>query len=166
MYRNIGNALTSENRNRGGLSRIDVPAPTSEIGDEPVDPKTWQGPWRAITDPEEMGFYICQSNAKQYNQAENTPFASGYLADYLGNVLTSKESEILLKGKLQMDLDGIPFPEMKKILQFIATAYQQPMQPCSGIIIPSAFISNYKAVQEKNVILVFRVPCRTLQSDT
>jgi hypothetical protein len=38
MYQNIGNALTSENRNRGGLSRIDVPAPTSGIGDEPVDP--------------------------------------------------------------------------------------------------------------------------------
>jgi len=96
-----------------------------------------------------MGFYICQSNVKQYNQAENTPFASEYLADYLGDVLTSKESEILLQGKLQMDLDRIPFPETKKILQFIATAYQQPMQPCSGIITPSAFISNYKAVQEK-----------------
>jgi len=63
-----------------------------------------------------------------------SPFASGFLADYLGDVLTSKESEILLQGKLQMDLDKIPLPETKKILQFIATAYQQPMQPCSGII--------------------------------
>jgi hypothetical protein len=147
MYKSISFTLAQNNENRGGLARIDVPAP-SVPPEEPIDPKTWQGPWRAVTDPDEMGFYICDTNTKQYNQAEGTPFASGYLVDCLGDVLTSEAADRLLSGHVDFDMGKVPLQETKNILNFLATPYPQLTSPCFGRISPERFISNYKVVKE------------------
>jgi hypothetical protein len=70
MYRNIGAVLGQTNMNKRGIARIDVPAPPPGVDTNTIDPKTWKGPWRAVTEPDEIGFYICQTNVRQYNQAE------------------------------------------------------------------------------------------------
>jgi hypothetical protein len=111
MFRSIGVALDPSGGNKGGIARIDVPSPPPGVDPTTIDPKTWKGPWRAVTDPEEIGYYVCQINVKQCNQAEFTPFASGYLADLLGDVLTSPEASALLEGTLNLDTSQIPLPE-------------------------------------------------------
>jgi len=120
MYRAIGVTLNKRTDNVGGISRIDIPAPPAGINAGNIDPKTWEGPWRAITKQEEIGFYICQANVQQYNQSEHTPFGSGYLPERLGNVPTSQEASDLLHGSLDLDPTRIPLQETKDILSFLS----------------------------------------------
>jgi hypothetical protein len=56
-------------------------------------PKLWKGPWCSITNTDEIGYYICKENTKQYNQAQHTPFGSGYLADTLRDTTTSSGAQ-------------------------------------------------------------------------
>jgi len=149
MYRSIGSALQPTNMNRGGIARIDVPAVSPGTEETTIDPKTWKGPWRAVTDPDEIGFYVCQMNIKQYNQAEPTPFASGYVASALGDVLTSESASALLEGILTLDPSQIPLQETTQILKFLSTPYPSQMAPCTGQITPEQFIATYKLVHER-----------------
>jgi hypothetical protein len=74
LYHMIGRQLGDDNINRGGLARVDVPAPiVDERNTSLEDPKQWKGPWVSITDPAEKAKYVCAVNTKQYNQAQNTP---------------------------------------------------------------------------------------------
>jgi len=51
LYRMIGIKLGDEKANKGGLTRVDVPAPMAESGcPSTVDPKQWKGPCVSITD--------------------------------------------------------------------------------------------------------------------
>jgi len=149
MYRTIGLCLTPTSDNTSGISRVDVPLPPEGVPLEGIDPKSWKGPWRAVTDPKEIGFYISQANLKQYNQAAPTPFGSGYLPDTLGNVLSSKEAEDLLHGSLQIDLERIPLSETTAILEFLAHPYSQVIHPYDPVITPDQFKATYSIVQEK-----------------
>jgi hypothetical protein len=149
MYRNIGSCLSPAGTNAGGISRIDVPASQPTLDWDTIDPKTWKGPWRAVTDPEEIGFYTCKTNMKQYNQAEWTPFGCGYLANLLGDVLTSEAVDALLAGELEVDRTQVPLPETLTILNFLHHPYPQCMKQCKGEITPEQFISTYKVAQEK-----------------
>jgi hypothetical protein len=148
MYKAIGRCLTPTTTNSGGISRVDIPHVVGDEG-ETVDPKTWKGPWRAITEPSEIGFYVSQVNVKQYNQAERTPFASGYIANLLGDVLTSNTAEELLQGNLAVDPTQIPFPETQAILDFLGTPYPKPIMDHKCIISPAQFKLTYTMVQEK-----------------
>jgi hypothetical protein len=88
MYHAIGAHLKPVGDYSTGIMRI-VPVPPSGIDSATIDPKTWKGPWRSVTNPEEIGFYICQINRRQYNQVEKTHFGSGALANELYTVVTS-----------------------------------------------------------------------------
>lgn len=98
MYRQIGACLNPTSENAGGISRVDIPAPSDDTPVESIDVKQWRGPWRSITDPSEISFHICNVNKKQYNQAQDTPFASGPFAVSLGNVLKSTVANEILQG--------------------------------------------------------------------
>jgi hypothetical protein len=80
---------------------------------------------------------------RQYNQAELMPFASGYLADLLGDVLTSSEASHLLEGKLKVDKSKVP------MLDFLGEPYSTTLSPSDGRITSPQFIDNYRNVQEK-----------------
>ena len=148
MYRTIGRCLCPGTINTGGISRVDIPY-SHESATEEIDPKTWTGPWRAITDPEQIGFYICQANIKQYNQAENTPFGSGYIAEVLQDVLTSDTADALLESKLDLDQSKIPLRETQTILEFLGQQYTTPIQYGHINISPDEFKSTYSIVKEK-----------------
>jgi hypothetical protein len=80
FYRMIGSQLSDRHANTDGLTRVDVPAtPIDPSLSTLPDPKTWTGPWRSVTDPEEIAQYVSIINTRQYNQAVHTPFGSGYL---------------------------------------------------------------------------------------
>ncbi len=50
------------------LSKVDVPDSLTQS-----DPKTWEGPWRSLTDLEEVAKAVCKANTSQYHQATDTP---------------------------------------------------------------------------------------------
>jgi hypothetical protein len=80
MHRTLSNILKEEHGK--GLTKLDVPDETvtppkgSHWGD-PKEAKQWKGPWRSITDPEEMAKYIAKVNIKNFHQAHHTPFCGG-----------------------------------------------------------------------------------------
>jgi hypothetical protein len=62
MYRKIGSCLNPYTYNTVGLTRIDVPAGSNSPYPIGPDPKTWNGSWESVTDPETMAAHICSSN--------------------------------------------------------------------------------------------------------
>jgi len=76
MYKKIGHTLQSDSDNTNGLYKIDTPAGHQDPFPQGPDPKTLAGAWASITNPEEIVRHICAANLHQYNQANNTPFAT------------------------------------------------------------------------------------------
>jgi hypothetical protein len=124
LYSLIGNTLAEKCDNGHGLSRVDVPAPLLQNPTLPVDPKTWKGPWVSVTDPTERAEFVCAINKKQYNQAHDTPFASGYLAQNIGVNFEGPAVSSILEGTFQLDPSSSLMPETKRI---IATLSKPPV---------------------------------------
>jgi len=64
------------------------------------DPKLWNGAWKNITDPILIAQHICVANIHQYNQAYNTPFGSGPMANQIGLKAESQAACALLQGTI------------------------------------------------------------------
>jgi hypothetical protein len=149
LYRLIGNTLAEKHDNGYGLSRVDVPAPLLQNPTSPVDPKTWKGPWVSVTDPTEIAEFVCAINKKQYNQAYDTPFASGYLAQNIGMNLEGPAVSSILEGTFQLDPSSSLMPETKRI---ITTLSKQPIGGKTSfptLITTEEFQSTYGVVKER-----------------
>jgi hypothetical protein len=147
LYRMIGRQL-GDNNVKGGLSWVDIPAPMVGTSCNTVDPKQWTGPWVSITDPSEIAQYVCAINTKQYNQAQHTPFGSGYLFQQFGMNLEGESVTDLLNGSFTVDPTVDLLPETHKILRRLST----PLHNQSSIpttITPQEFQSTYKIVKER-----------------
>mmetsp|Transcript_22670 Transcript_22670/g.32458 ORF Transcript_22670/g.32458 Transcript_22670/m.32458 type:complete len:1353 (-) Transcript_22670:2923-6981(-) len=154
MYYKIGKLLNGEHG--GSVSRIDVPdeayleSPTGEPYGDPKDAKTWKGQWRPVTDPVELEKIIIDMNRKQYNQAENTPFGSGPLADLFGPDGTEPFVQDFIAGKavVPAGIYNVLQPETQRILD----ALQKPSNykiPEIPDITPEQYAARYKALDER-----------------
>jgi len=99
----------------GGLSKVElssVPENTT-----PPDPKTWEGPWKIVTDPHHIASAVCTANSAQYHQANDTPFATEPLRSHYGLNGDGPGAEDMLNGKLPPAeiLDAL-LPETRAIL--------------------------------------------------
>lgn len=149
MYRKIGFTLSPGQDNLRGLSRIDVPA-SVPLEPYPIgpDPKTWTGPWCSITDPGLIAKFVCAENTRQYNQAEQTPFGSGYLRDQIGLDASTQQADDLLQGRFIPDQCEQLMPETLDIIDQLGKPLQiSAAQPKSKISI-SEFQAAYKTVKE------------------
>jgi hypothetical protein len=99
MFQRIEHTLSPETANRRGLVRVDIPAVADyQPYSQGPDPRNWEGPWLSISDPNQVAKYICKENTRQYNQAEQTPLGSGYLAENIGMSASSPSAEDILQG--------------------------------------------------------------------
>jgi hypothetical protein len=146
MYRKIGSAL---HKSKGkGLSRIDVPdeAAASYTSGDPSDPKQWKGPWRSVTNPNEIARVVCKFNTQQYHQAHHTPFGSGPLAALFGRRGDTPTSEELLHGTLPNSLPPNLLPETMRVLHTMATP--TPITQGSTIVTDENFVQTYTVADE------------------
>jgi hypothetical protein len=148
MFRKISHVL-NPSATHGGLTRVDIPA--SGI-DEPFpkgpDPKTWNGPWKSITNPDNIALHVCAANHRQYHQAHITPFASEPLLSYFGYCGNKPGADALLAGRLPPSsiLDSL-LPETKQILTTLAQpGLSTPKLPSS--ISTQEFKALYKILPE------------------
>jgi len=147
MFRMIANVLTDLESGKRGITRIDIPASST---DEPYpigpDPKTWKGPWKSITDQSTILQHILAANVRQYNQAELTPFGSGKLAHAVGSLADTPFSKSLLEGS------PIPYScaldETTKLLSNLALPLKLAPQEISASLTPDQFANKYKMVKE------------------
>jgi hypothetical protein len=123
MYSSIGKTLNTREIHTAGISRVDIPAPSDSTSPETIDPKFWKGPWRSITDPEEICFYVCQANIKQYNQAKHTPFRSGDLAKSLQRTIISPLFQEEIKAHVRRTKHHTILNETKVVLDYISCPY-------------------------------------------
>jgi len=149
LYRMIGTRLGDLNENARGLTRVDVPlhSPNIPLSSIP-DPKTWKGPWRSVTDPEEIAQYICVTNTRQYNQAQHTPFGSGYLANTIGLNIEKPAAIQILNGNFSVDPSVKLLPETHRIIEYL-NSLTQYNTPFPSTITVQEFQATYRLVKEK-----------------
>jgi hypothetical protein len=99
LHQRIGYLLKPQQYN-GGLNSIDVPAASDKPYPEGSDPKSWTGPWKTVSQPEEIANYVIAANARQYHQAHDTPFGSKALASYFGYRADTAGADALVNGQL------------------------------------------------------------------
>ncbi len=130
----------------GGLSKVElssVPENTT-----PPDPKTWEGPWKIVTDPHHIASAVCTANSAQHHQANDTPFATEPLRSHYGLNGDGPGAEDMLNGKLPPAeiLDAL-LPETRAILHTLAHIPKADNLDTS--ITPEKFRNLYKINPEK-----------------
>jgi hypothetical protein len=148
MYKKIGTTLHPHSST--GLSRVDIPdsrAQGPNLG-SPDDPKTWKGPWISVTHPEEIAKIVASMNVCQYNQAQETPFGSGALADLIGRNGDKPAAKALLEGSLPDHIFPSLLPETIRILRTLAMPIKQLHHHHDNLITEDEFISTFKISSE------------------
>jgi hypothetical protein len=102
-----------------------------------------------ITDPVEIARHVCDINAKQYHQAINTPFGSGYLAQTIGLNIEKDGAQQILDGTFHPDPSVSLLPETLRIIDYLSRPCPPGSIPFPNIITPDDFKATYSIVKEK-----------------
>jgi hypothetical protein len=150
MYHQMKSTIHPPSTSNGGLSRIDVPAGSTEPFPVGPNPKAWHGEWTPITQPEDIARHICSANTRQYNQASKTPFAKPPLTKILGPEANTPGAKAILQGRLPAPdiLQGLQ-PETIQILNQLTQPKTMAPLAIGSTISPDDFISTYKSTHEK-----------------
>jgi hypothetical protein len=105
------------------------------------------GAWKSVTDPSLITLHVNAANIRQYNQAEETPFGSGPLADVLGSLADTSTARSLIQGEFPIDIE-LPLQETREIVKNLSFALNLTPQEISSTITSEQFVSTYKAVKE------------------
>jgi hypothetical protein len=112
------------------------------------DPKTWEGPWVSITDQHLIAKFVCAQNTRQYNQAVNTPFGSGYLGTCLGLSASGEYADKILEGTFTPEESEELLPETHEVLRVLGTPLSLQPKTITSVITSEEFVRNYKIVKE------------------
>jgi len=85
----------------------------------------------------------------QYNQAQNTPFGSGYLANQVGMTLEGPATEQILQGTFTPDLAIRLLPETERIIKYLGVPPTGTQHTFPISITPEEFKSTYTLVKER-----------------
>ncbi len=123
MFLIVSQVLNQNMNTHGGLVRVDIPASDNNQPFPPgPDPKTWKGPWKSVTNPDDIASQVCAANHRQYNQAHHTPFTSTPLINYFGYCGNTKGADDLLAGKLPPEsVTQSLMPETIQIIKTLST---------------------------------------------
>jgi hypothetical protein len=102
----------------------------------------------AHTDPEEIAKYVCVMNTRQYNQAQNTPFGTGYLADCIGFNIEKPAAAQILNGTFTPDPAVNLLPETQKVIEYLKKPFAAG-KPFSTTITAQEFQATYNIVRER-----------------
>jgi len=128
------------------LSRVDIPDST----DPAMNPKTWEGSWRTLTNPDDIGKVVCIANTSQYNQACVTPFSVEPLLSYFGTDSNTPGVDQLMAGEeLPLETTRTLLPETVAILETIRTLPQYPKMLVNNVINTDAVKALYGVLPEK-----------------
>jgi hypothetical protein len=129
-----------------GLSRVDI----SDSTDQTVNPKTWEGSWRTLTNPDDIGKVVCMADPSQYNQACVTPFGAEPLLSYFGTNSNTPGADQLLAGEeLPLEMTHPLLPETVAILETIQTLPQYSKVLVEEVIITDTVKALYGTLPEK-----------------
>jgi hypothetical protein len=155
MFKKIG-YLLYPGKYSGRLSSIDIPHSFPAQPLDKIDPKTWTGSWKAVTDPTEIAERVATTNAQQYHQAHDTPFGTDPLKSYFRYRADTEGAEQLVRGILPpQDVMQQLLPETRAILHYLAQCpRQQPKMDITvathpPLITTQQFQSLYKAMDER-----------------
>jgi hypothetical protein len=147
-YKKISNTLNPSPQL--GIDHINIPDSAILLPQHGnlQDPKMWMGPWRTIRDPEKIAQAICTMNILQYNQAYDTPFGSGPLAQAIGRKGDTMAATQLLNGELSTPPVNCLLPETIRLLTTLTCPYPLLKTNAPTDITEAKFISTYKIVKE------------------
>jgi hypothetical protein len=139
-------------RYSGGLGSIDIPNDTVQ-DPYPVgpDPQTWKRSWKSIADPTVITQHVSATNARQYNQAQESPFGMEPLKSFFGYKGDTTGAEQLIEGKLPApDIMQQLLPETQSILKYLATFPRRDQgDPTSPAITVEQFCNLYHRMDER-----------------
>ena len=143
-YKKLGRLLCSNQTK--GLDKIDVPHVTNIRDENAGDPKTWTGPWKMVTHPQDIAKVVKNMNQIQYYQARNTPFGSGPLAAAVGRQGDTIIANAIINGE-HPTIAPTLIPETLRILDSPSCHYHQVAQS-SRKITADEFTGSYKVAGE------------------
>jgi hypothetical protein len=115
--------------------------------------KLWEGPWRTITEPEQLATHVASANARQYHQAINTPFGQEPLHTCFGYKGDAPGADSLISGQLPPPeiMDQL-LPETKAILQYLSALASTPPDDQKPLEDPTS--SQHSATGKQQSLLI------------
>jgi len=142
--------VVNPNGQISALARIDILAADTE---EPYpigpNPKFWKGPWKSVTNPDQVVEYFSTIYRRQYNQAVSNPFVHGPLLSLLGYKADTPAIDALLNNEPPPpEILTNHYKETRPILQLLSSPLSIPPPQSISKITSDQFTLLYNSLNE------------------